>query len=209
MFPTFQPPRCEKDYLSFLQQLLDLRKKAYNAPLTFPHTLQAANQCTNPCPPQGRTETSIPPEVPQLCQPKKHMHVLPELSSPEEMQVVLERELQTGRKGWSQVYAGRLTARRRTCDVVVKLYQECMFPDPSSINFYGSKDIFEGDWPSGTEVAQREAWAYNLLQQCQGSTIPYSYGIWFLYGDWIYFITLRLLTLMYSLSSDQKQLLVL
>ena len=101
MFPTFQPPRCEKDYLSFLQQLLDLREKAYNAPLKFPHTLQAVDQCTNPCPPQGRTETSIPPEVPQHCQPKKRMRVFPELSSPEEMQVVVERELQTGRKGWS------------------------------------------------------------------------------------------------------------
>ena len=157
---------------------MDLREKVYMAPLTFPHTLQVVDQCTNPDPPQGHTETSVPPEVPQHHQPKKRMRIFPELSSPKEMQVVLERELQTGRKGWSQVYAGRLTVRTRTCDVVVKLYQECMFPDPSSVNFYGSEGIFEGDWPSGTEVAQREAWAYKLLQQYHGFIVPYSYGFY-------------------------------
>jgi len=88
------------------------------------------------------------------------MHIFPELSSPKEMQAVLERELQTG---------------------VVKLYQECMFPDPSSVNFYGSEGIFEGDWPSGTKVAQREAWAYKLLQQYQGFIVLFF--VWFLYGD--------------------------
>jgi hypothetical protein len=178
MFPTFQPPRCEKDYLNFLQQLIDLREKAHRAPLTFPHTLQVVDQCTNPCPPQGSTETSVPPEVPQRHQPKKRMRIFPEHSSPQEMQVVLERELQTGRKGWSQVYAGRLTVRTQTCNIVVKLYQECMFPDPSSVNFYGSEGIFESDWPSGTEVAQREAWAYKLLQLYQGYIVPYSYGFY-------------------------------
>jgi hypothetical protein len=57
MFPTFQPPRCEKDYLNFVEQLIDLRRKVYRAPLTFPHTLSVADQCTHPGPPQGRTET--------------------------------------------------------------------------------------------------------------------------------------------------------
>jgi hypothetical protein len=178
MFPTFQPPRCEKDYLDFLQQLMDLRAKAFITPLTFPHTLQVVDQCTDPCPPQGHTETYVSPEVPQRHQPKKRMRVFPELSSPKEMQVVLERELQTGLKGWSQVYGGRLTIHTQTCDVIVKLYQECMFPDPSPLNFFGSKGIFEGDWPSGTEVAQREAWAYKLLRRYQGSTVPYSYGFY-------------------------------
>jgi hypothetical protein len=106
------------------------------------------------------------------------MRVFPELSSPTEMHVVLEGELQTGRDGWSQVYEGRLTIGNQTCVVVVKLYQECMFRDPSAVNFYGSEGIFEGDWPSGTEVAQREAWAYKQLQQYQGSTVPYSYGFY-------------------------------
>lgn len=93
------------------------------------------------------------------------------------MHVVLEEELQTGRDGWSQVYRGQLTIGKQTCVVVVKLYQECMFRDPSAIDFYGSEE-FEGGWPSGTEVAQREAWAYQLLQQYQGSTVPYSYGFY-------------------------------
>jgi hypothetical protein len=178
LFPTFEPPRCEKDYLNFVEQLIDLRQKAYRAPLTFPHTLSVVDQCTDPGPPQGRTETSVPPVVPQCHQPKRRMRVFPELSSPIAMHVVLEEELQTGRDGWSQVYGGRLTIGKQTCVVVVKLYQECMFRDPSAVNFYGSEGIFEGDWPSGTEVAQREAWAYKQLQQYQGSTVPYSYGFY-------------------------------
>jgi hypothetical protein len=81
--------------------------------------------------------------------------------------------LQTGYGRWSQVYASKLTVGRRTCDIMVKLYRECMFREPDSTNFYGSEGIFEGDWPSGTEVAQREAWAYKRLQRYQGSTVPY------------------------------------
>ena len=204
MFATFQPPRCEKDYLNFVEQLIDLRQKAYRAPLTFPHTLSVVDQCTNPGPPQGRTETSVPPVVPWRHQPKKCMRVFPELSSPTAMHVVLAEELQTGRDGWSQVYEGRLTIGEQTCLVVVKLYQECMFRDPSAFNFYGSEGIFEGDWPSGTEVAQREAWAYKQLQQYQGSTVPYSYGF---YMVTCFPSSLHPLTLMYSLGSERKWLL--
>ena len=80
--------------------------------------------------------------------------------------------------GWSHVYGGRLTIGKQTCVVVVELYQECMFRDPSPLNYYGLEGIFDGDWPSGTEVAQREAWAYKQLQQYQGSTVPYSYGFY-------------------------------
>jgi len=166
-----------KNISLFFHQLLDSRKKVYRAPLNFPHVLSVVDQCTNPSPPQGRTETSVPPVVPQRHQPKKRTRFFPELSSPTAMHVVLDGELQTGRDGWSQVFEGRLTIGKQTCVVVVKLYQECMFPDPSAINFYGS-EVFEGDWPSGTEVAQREAWAYKQLQQYQGSTVPYSYGFY-------------------------------
>ena len=95
------------------------------------------------------------------------------------MHLILDAELQTGRDGWSQVYEGRLgTQGEQPRVVVVKLYQECMFPDPSAVNFYGSEGIFEGDWPSGTEVAQREAWAYERLRGYQGSVVPYSYGFY-------------------------------
>jgi hypothetical protein len=84
------------------------------------------------------------------------------------MKNILEKELQTGRNRWAQVYEGQLSIGTLTCNVVVKLYQECMFRDPSQMNFYGSKGIFEGDWPSLTQVAQREAWAYKQLQGYQG-----------------------------------------
>ena len=178
MFPTFKPPRCREEYLEFLEHLRTLRKEIYKAPLSLPHTLAVIDQCTNPSPPLGRTETAPPPAVPQFHEPKGRTRVFPELSSPAEMTIVLEQELQTGRKAWSQVYEARLTIGTQSCNVIVKLYQECMFRDPMGVNFYGSEGIFEGDWPSGTEVAQREAWAYKQLQEFQGSTIPYSYGFY-------------------------------
>jgi hypothetical protein len=178
MFPTFKPPCCREEYLEFRQQLSALREEVYKTPLILPHTLPVVGRCTNPVPPLGHTETSSPPVVPQRHEPKKRIRIFPELSPPSELQVVLEKELQTGRSGWAQVYEGQLTIGTRSCDVVVKLYQECMFCDPSEINFYGSEGIFEGDWPSGTEVAQREAWAYKQLQKYQGSTVPHSYGFY-------------------------------
>ena len=178
MFPTFKPPRCREEYLEFRHKLTTLRKEVYKAPLTLPHTLPVIDRCTNPRPPLGHTETSSPPVVPQRHEPKKRMRGFLELLSPAEMKVVLENELQAGRDGWAQVYEGQLTIGTQSCKVVVKLYQECMFRDPCEINCYGSKGIFEGDWPSGTEVAQREAWAYNQLQEYQGSTVPYSYGFY-------------------------------
>jgi hypothetical protein len=88
------------------------------------------------------------------------MRVFPE-SSPKDMYVVLEAEMQTGRSGWSQVFAGRLTIGTRTCDIVVKLYHECMFQDPSASDFYGSE--IPGEWLAGIQVAQIEAWAYEKL----------------------------------------------
>ena len=137
MFPTFQPPRCEEDLLGFLGDLSVWRARAIE-PLKFPQTLTVVDQCANPRPPLGHTETSDAPKVPERHQPKKRMRVFPELSSPKEMRVVLEGELQTGYGRWSQVYASKLTIGRRTCDVVVKLYRECMFREPDSTNFYGS-----------------------------------------------------------------------
>ena len=178
MFPTFKPPQCREQYLEFRKQLTALREEVYKAPLTLPHTLAVIDRCTNPRPPLGHTEISSPPVTPRYHEPKKRMNAFPEPWFPAQMKIVLEKELQTGRNGWAQVYEGQLSIDTRSCNVVVKLYQECMFRDPSEINFYGSEGIFEGDWPSGTEVAQREAWAYKQLQEYQGSTVPYSYGFY-------------------------------
>jgi hypothetical protein len=178
MFPRFQPPRCENDCIIFVKQLSNLRQDVYQRPLSFPHHLPVEAQCQHPSSPPGHAATFDPPGVPQCHQPKGRTRVFDELSSPNDMKVVLKGELQTGREGWSQVYTGRLTIGARSCNVVVKLYQECMFRDPCPADFYGSGGIFEDGWPSGTEVAQREAWGYQQLQQYQGSTLPYSYGFY-------------------------------
>jgi hypothetical protein len=175
MFPHFEPPHCKDEYYALLDRLSDLRRKAVEKPLRLPHDLMVVDQCTDPRPPDGTTEILNDPQLPSQHQPKQRARVFPEFSSPEDMQVVLVEAIQTGEGGWAQVYAGRFTIGTRSCDVIVKLYQECMFRKPYGSEFYG---MDKGEWPSATEVAQCEAWAYQMLEQYQGSTIPYSYGFY-------------------------------
>jgi hypothetical protein len=178
-FPEFKGPDGEDAYFTFLKNLNHLRQRSYSKPLSFPYALPVLKRFTEPRPPPGpSTKTYDAPDVPQHHQPTKRVQAFPHPWSPEDMKLVLCEKLQTGRDGWSQAYTGKLTIGTRTCDVVVKLYQECMFRDPSSTNFYGPEGVFDGDWMSGTEVAQREAWSYNMLDRYQGSTIPYSYGFY-------------------------------
>jgi hypothetical protein len=55
-----------------------------------------------------------------------------------------------------------------------------MFRDPNLADFYNPNPngIPDGGLFSATEVAQREAWAYKMLAQYQGSSIPFSYGFY-------------------------------
>jgi hypothetical protein len=89
------------------------------------HSGSRGSMGTSPC----STETSTPPVVPRCHQPKQRIRVFPEFSSPAGMKIVPEKELQTGCNRWAQVYEGQLTIGTQSCHVVVKLYQECTFPD--------------------------------------------------------------------------------
>ena len=179
MFPTFQPPR-EKDYLKSVEQLIVLREKAYKAPLTFPHTLSVVDQCTHPSPPQGRTE--------------RHLYLQSFLSAISRKGVLCVsflsfRLLQQCTWSWRKnCRLGAMDGRRSTgADLPLasgpalswwSYTESACFEIPALSIFTVRRGIFEGDWPSGTEVAQREAWAYKQLQQYQGSTVPYSYGFY-------------------------------
>jgi hypothetical protein len=183
MFPDFQPPRCDEEHKKLCENLSISRAKAYKHTLYLPGSeLPVLAQCTNPHPPPGQTEVYDSPEVPRRHQPRKRAQGFPELSLPSDMHVFLDHPIQTGRHGWAQVYAGRLTIQQKTCDVVVKLYQECMFRDPDSSSFYAPNGYLSGDWSSATDIAQQEAWAYSMLKEYQGSTIPYSYGFYIVSG---------------------------
>jgi hypothetical protein len=170
MFPRFKQPRCREDYTTLIDDMRARRREASAIKWKFPHVLPVLNDCKDPVPWEGSTDISQPPQVPRRHQPKQRQRVFPEVSSPRDMQVLLLTPLQTGYTKWSQVYVALLTIGGRSCEVVIKLYQQCMFLEPNSANV--------DEWSSATEVAQREAWAYQMLERYQGSTIPYSYGFY-------------------------------
>jgi len=183
MFPKFQPPTCDEDYNKFRENLYILRAKAYKDTFELPgFELPVLAQCTDPNPPPGTIEVYEAPDVPRHHQPIRRVRYFPELSSPNDMHVFLDHPLQTGCQGWAQVYAGRLSIHGKTRDVVVKLYQECMFRDPDSRNFYAIDGYHTSDWNPATTVAQWEAWAYLMLKEYQGSTVPYSFGFYTVSG---------------------------
>jgi len=166
MFPEFQAPRCDEEYNKFRKNLSNSRSKAYKDTFNLPgFELPVLAQCTDPYPPPGQIEVHEAPDVPRRHQPIMRVRHFPELSSPNDMHVFLDHPLQTGRQGWAQVYAGRLSIHGKTCDVVVKLYQECMFRDPDPRNFYAIDGYRTSDWNPATTVAQREAWAYLMLKE--------------------------------------------
>jgi hypothetical protein len=174
MFPRFKQPRCREDYTTLIDDMRARRREASAIKWKFPHVLPVLNDCKDPVPWEGSTDISQPPQVPRRHQPKQRQRVFPEVSSPRDMQVLLLTPLQTGYTKWSQVYVALLTIGGRSCEVVIKLYQQCMFLEPNSANV--------DEWSSATEVAQREAWAYQMLERYQGSTIPYSYGFYMVNG---------------------------
>jgi hypothetical protein len=183
MFPDFKPPRCDEEYNKLRDSLSISRAKAYKNTIDLPgFQLPVLAQCMDPHPPLGQTEVYEVPDIPRRHQPRRRMRNFPELSSPNDMLVCLDHPLQTGRRGWAQVYAGKLTIHRKTCDVVVKLYQECMFQDPDPSNFYAVNGYLSSDWSSATDIAQQEAWAYSMLKDYQGTTIPNSYGFYIVSG---------------------------
>jgi hypothetical protein len=58
----------------------------------------------------------------------------------------------------------------------VKLFQESLFPPPTSEDLLGDKS--ECAWYSMKEQAEAEAWAYDMLKAHQGQLCPYSYGMY-------------------------------
>jgi len=85
--------------------------------------------------------------------------------------------LHTGVDQLSQTYRSRVTQQNReSINVIVKLFQQSLLPYPSLENIVD--ELSKGDWISATELAEREAWAYDKMAALQGTTIPHSYGFY-------------------------------
>lgn len=96
------------------------------------------------------------------------------------MEVTLTEGLQTGRC-WLQVYRGRLCVNSKTepkleADVVVKLFHECLFPDPVTWDTFDPNKATYHEWVSASEIFQAEAWAYDRPEDIQGTITPHHHG---------------------------------
>ncbi|KAL5637045.1 hypothetical protein ACGC1H_000871 [Rhizoctonia solani] len=93
----------------------------------------------------------------------------------------LRQPIRYGQNKWAQVWRASLRCSTGAgwsagVSVVVKLFQESLFPPPTPEDLLGDKS--ECAWYSMKEQAEAEAWAYEMLKSHQGQNIPYSYGMY-------------------------------
>ncbi|CAE6524518.1 unnamed protein product [Rhizoctonia solani] len=95
--------------------------------------------------------------------------------------ISLREPIRYGQNKWAQVWRASLRCSTGGgwspgVSVVVKLFQESLFPPPTPEDLLGDKA--ECAWYSMKEQAEAEAWAYEMLKSHQGQNIPYSYGMY-------------------------------
>ncbi|KAF8742867.1 hypothetical protein RHS02_03064, partial [Rhizoctonia solani] len=95
--------------------------------------------------------------------------------------ISLSEPIRHGQNKWAQVWRANLRCSTvggwsAGIPVVVKLFQESLFPPPTPDDLLGDKS--ECAWYSMKEQAEAEAWAYEMLKSHQGQHIPYSYGMY-------------------------------
>ncbi|KAB5595509.1 Metal homeostatis protein bsd2 [Ceratobasidium theobromae] len=95
--------------------------------------------------------------------------------------ISLREPIRQGQNKWAQVWRASLRCTTgggwgSGVSVVVKLFQESLFPPPTPEDLLGDKS--ECAWYSMKEQAEAEAWAYEMLKSHQGQHIPYSYGMY-------------------------------
>ncbi|KAG8717777.1 hypothetical protein FRC08_006713 [Ceratobasidium sp. 394] len=93
----------------------------------------------------------------------------------------LREPIRQGQNKWAQVWRANLRCSTggswsQGLPVVVKLFQESLFPPPTPEDLLGDKS--ECAWYSMKEQAEAEAWAYDMLRAHQGQLCPYSYGMY-------------------------------
>lgn len=184
-FPDPQIPRTIDDFRALKARLQTDREKSESHPPPFPHSLPIINQCTDPAlPPPSRVEadsTALSPlELNHVAGTRQDSRINP-VQDHGPFTVVVTSPIRVGLDKWSQVYKATLTTGvAYSQSVVVKIYQESKFDYPASTDFphYGAHPAtpYRLGWLFGTELAQRETWAYTTLRDLQGSVIPYFYG---------------------------------
>jgi hypothetical protein len=178
MFPPFHAPQNETEFNAFVTSLENSRQASLDMPITFPSALRPLRECVNPEPPVG-SEPLLPEtcRIPAIFLPDVRPRFLPESRPLTDTTLVVTEPLLIGVNQLSQTYHGRVNCRGyESVEVVVKLFQQSLFRYPY---LEDSFDRFsQSDWVSATELAQREAWAYDKMIVLQGTTIPHSYGFY-------------------------------
>lgn len=148
------------------------RSRAGLYPIRVPTTLAVLGRLAGPDPPPGSSSSPPfqPPPIPLLHRPRTRRKLLPEHYTPVVVEVVHALQCRPS----SQTYRARVILEDDllACNVVVKLFQR------SLLDARFSEMSYAGDgWECDSVLAQQEAWAYGMLWELQGSTVPYSYGL--------------------------------
>lgn len=162
-----------------MDEIQAARLRSARSPICVPCHIPVSGPCSAPEPPLGDCPPahSHPPSIPLAFRPSLRPRLLPENYTPTSVEVF--HPLQRGPK--SQVYRARVTSLGSSVrpNVVLKLYQSSLL-DPGTISdychVYASAEGL--GWGCSSNLAQREAWAYQTLKIFQGGSLPHSYGFY-------------------------------
>jgi hypothetical protein len=178
MFPPFRAPQNENAFNTLFTSLKRSRQASLEMPFHYPSALRLLHECRNPEPPAGSG-----PLLPETCRissiflPDARPRLFQESHLLTDATLTITEPLLTGLNRLSQTYCGCINRRGyEPVDVIVKLFQQSFFQYPCLEDFLNTLSL--SDWISATDLAQREAWAYDKMTALQGTTIPYSYGFY-------------------------------
>jgi hypothetical protein len=178
MFPPFRAPQNENAFNTFFASLKHWRQASLDMPIHFPSALRSLRECRNPEPPVG-SGPSLPEtcRIPSIFLPDARPRLFRESYPLADATLTITEPLLTGLGRLSQTYCGHINHKGyEPVDVIVKLFQQSLFQYPCLGDFLDT--LSQNDWISATDLAQREAWAYNKMTALQGTTIPHSYGFY-------------------------------
>ena len=147
-------------------------------PIHCPFALCSLRECRNPESPVG-SGPSLPEtcRIPSIFLPDARPHFFRESYPLVDVTLTINKPLLMGLDRPSQTYCGCINHRGyEQVDVIVKLFQQSLFQYLCLGDFLDM--LSQNDWISATDLAQREAWAYNQMTVLQGMMIPHSYGFY-------------------------------
>jgi hypothetical protein len=172
-FPTSPRIRTDSECAA-LQTRLEADRK--NVAIHCPKTIHG-QRCTEPAAPRSHDQSADIPELPQEFIPTTRPRIQ-DFPCRSVLEILLQEPIRADVDRWSQVYKATVTSQSAIeHPVAVKLFQESKFPMPTLDQFPDEEYTpYRHGWLFGTEMAQRETWAYETLRDVQGSTVPHFYG---------------------------------